>query len=344
MNRDLISFELPEWELTLQRMKPGTSISAVRLLGLLEGEDEAGTEEALCYLEDRRIALDISMLPKDYGSGQTEDRLRREEMLAKSGKLLEGLEENDALGIYLRELAAVPSAGDPSSLMLAYQQGEEDALQRLMTATMGEAVHTAMEYTGRGVLLLDLIQEASLGLWQGALNYVDGDLQDHLMWWMRQYLARAVTMQARQAGVGSKMRKALEDFRAADHRLLTQLGRNPSLEELAMELQVKPEEAEVYEDMLRTARMLEQAKKTPEEGEPEDQQAVEDTAYFQSRQRILDMLSTLTPEQAQVLTLRYGLEGGLPMSAQEAAKTMKLTVQQIISLETEALAKLRTEE
>ena len=342
MNDDMFSFDVPQWELALQRIAPGVSVSAEWLLGFLEGEEEA--EDALSYLEENRIGLDISKLPGDYGSGQTEERLRYEEMLVKSGRLLEELAENDPLGVYLRELASVPAAGDPSLLMDAYKRGDEAALQRLIGVTIGSAVHTAMEYIGRGVLLLDLIQEASLGLWQGVLNYEDGDLEEHLDWWVRQYLARTVTLQARQAGVGSKMRKALEDFRAADHRLLTQLGRNPSLEELAAELHVTLEEAEVYEDMLRTARVLEQAKKEPAEESAEDQQAVEDTAYFQSRQRILDMLSSLTPEQAQVLTLRYGLEGGLPMSAQEAANTMKLTVQQIVDLEMQALTKLRAQE
>ncbi len=344
MNDDMFSFDVPQWELALQRVAPGASISATRLLGFLEGEDETGAEDALAYLEEHGITLDVSKLPKDYGSGQTEERLRYEEMLVNSGKLLEELAENDPLGLYLQELASMPAAGDPALLMDAYKQGDESALQSLIGVTIGSAVHTAMEYTGRGVLLLDLIQEASLGLWQGALNYEGGDLQKHLEWWVRQYLAKSVTIQARQAGVGSKMRKALEDFQAADHCLLTQLGRNPSLEELAAELHVTPEEAEVYEDMLRTARALEQAKKKPEEDTAEDQQAVEDTAYFQSRQRILDMLSTLTAEQAQVLTLRYGLEGGMPMSAQEAANTMKLTVQQVTDLEMQALAKLRTEE
>lgn len=343
MNQDLFSFELPKWELALQRIVPGGSLPAAKFLELLEGEDESEAEEALTYLEEHDIALDITKLPKDYGTGQTEERLRREEMLVKSGKLLNELAENDPLGIYLRELSSVPAAGDPRVLIDAYKQGDQDSLQRLIAVTIGDAVHTAMEYTGRGVLLLDLIQEASMGLWQGALNYDDGDLQAHLTWWVRQYLAKAVTLQARQAGVGSKMRKALEDYRAADHRLLTELGRNPSLEELAVELNVTPEEAEVYEDMLRTARIMEQAKKEPEEESQEDQQAVEDTAYFQSRQRILDMLSTLKPEQAQVLTLRYGLEGGLPMTAQEAAKKMNMTVQQITAMEAEALAKLRTE-
>ena len=93
------------------------------------------------------------------------------------------------------------------------------------------------------------------------------------------------------------MRKALEDYRAADKRLLTDLGRNPTLEEIALEMGISPEDAEVYGEMLRTASLLEKAKQPPKEPQAEDQQAVEDTAYFQSRQRIGELLSTLTPRR-----------------------------------------------
>lgn len=337
------SFERPAWELVTDRLQPGDSLSAARFLTLLEGEDEAEVEAALLCLEQKRITLSIEALPKDYGTGQTEARLRREEMLVNSGELLEDLEETDPLRLYLEEIAGVPSAGDPALLVREYLAGDESALQRLVNVTISRAISMAQEMTGRGVLLMDLIQEASLGLWQGILTYQEGDLDSHLDWWIRQYLAKAVTLQARSSGVGQKLRRALEDYRTADHRLLTELGRNPTLEEIALELHVTPEEAEVYEDMLRAARAMEKAKQMPKEAEPEDDQAVEDTAYFQSRQRILDMLSTLNAQEAQVLTLRFGLEGGLPCSPQEAAAKLELTADQVLQLEAAALEKLRTE-
>ena len=152
-----------------------------------------------------------------------------------------------------------------------------------------------------------------------------------------------MTLQARENGVGQKMRKALESYRAADKELLTRLGRNPTLEEIALEMGISPEDAEVYQEMLRTASILEKAKKQPAEPQPEDEQAVEDTAYFQSRQRIGELLSTLTAQEAQVLSLRFGLEGGLPATPQETAAKLGLTADEVIRLETEALGKLRTQ-
>ena len=340
MNDLIFEFERSAWELAFDKLRRGDSISAVRLLTLLEGEEE--TEDALLELEEKGITLSVAELPKYYGAGETEKRLRLEETLAKTGKLLSSLEESDPLALYLQEIAGVPAAGDPQLLAQRYLDGE-DVGQQLVNVSISRAVTAAENMTGYGVLLLDLIQEASMGLWQGILHYTGGDFDSHIDWWMNQYLAKAVTLHARESGVGQKMRKALEDYRAADKRLLTDLGRNPTLEEIALEMGISPEDAEVYGEMLRTASLLEKAKQPPKEPQPEDQQAVEDTAYFQSRQRIGELLSTLTPQEAEVLNLRFGLEGGLPATTQEAAAKLGITAEEVVRLETEALGKLRTQ-
>jgi len=105
---------------------------------------------------------------------------------------------------------------------------------------------------------------------------------------------------------------------------------------------VAPEEAQVYEEMLRTAQTLAQAKAPAKEPEEEDQ-AVEDTAYFQSRQRIAEMLSTLTEPEAKIVNLRFGLEGGLPCTAEDTAAKLGMTAQEVVAMEAAALAKLRRE-
>lgn len=344
MNEFSFEYEPSAWELALEKLHYGDSVSAMRFLTLMEGEEEYAWEEALQMLEDKHIALLAGDLPKDYGSGEAEKRLRREEMLVNSGKLLENLEEGDPLKLYLDELAQIPAAGDPQLLAQLCLSGDETAMQRLLNVTISRAVEAAQRMTGYGVLLLDLIQEANLGLWEAILHYEGGDFEQYADWWIGQYLAKTVTMQARQNGVGSKMRRALQAYRTADKQLLTQLGRNPTVEEIAIELGVTPEEAEIYQDMLRTAQTMEKAKRSPKEQEPEDDQAVEDTAYFQSRQRILDMLSSLTEQEAQVLTLRFGLEGGQPCTPQEVGVKLDLTADQVVALETAALAKLRNQE
>ena len=342
MNDFVFEFERAPWELAFDKLHRGDAISAARFLTLLEGEEETAVEDALMELEQKGVTLRISDLPKNYGAGETEKRLRLEETLAKTGKLLQNLEENDPLALYLREISGVPAAGDPQLLAQRFLDGE-DTQQQLVNVSISRAVSAAETMTGYGVQLLDLIQEASMGLWQGILNYTGGDFDSHIDWWIDQYLAKAVTLQARENGVGQKMRKALEDYRAVDKRLLTQLGRNPTLEEIALEMGVSPEDAEVYQEMLRTASILEKAKQPTQEPRPEDEQAVEDTAYFQSRQRVGELLSTLTEQEAQVLNLRFGLEGGLPATPQETASKLGITADAVVQIETEALKKLRTQ-
>ena len=193
-------------------------------------------------------------------------------------------------------------------------------------------------------MLLDLIQEGSLGLWQAVRSYHHGDYAAHRDRWIRFYLARAITMQARQSGVGQKMRTALEDYRAVDERLLGELGRNPTLEEIAMELHMSVEQADSVRKMLDDARILAKLKKPPvdEEEEKEAQeQSVEDTAMFQMRQRILDLLSGLSEADQKLLTLRFGLEGGKPLSPEETGRRLGLTAEEVVAREAAALAKLR---
>ena len=317
---DWFSFEQSPWEMAAQKLRSGDTFSAVRLLTLLEGEEEDALEEAFQTLEDLAVALDISQLPEDFGAGDTEKRLRLEKKLTKNGLQPQSLPEGDPLRLYLEEMAGIPAFGDIRLLAAELAEtGDPDVQARLVNLSLSRVVQLAGEFAGRGVLLMDLIQEGSLGLWNGILAY-DGtrDFEQCRDWWIRQYMARAVTLQARTSGVGRKMRGALEAYRTADRQLLAELGRNPTVEEIALELQVSPEEAQVYEEMLRTAQTLAQAKAPAKEPEEEDQ-AVEDTAYFQSRQRIAEMLSTLTEQEARLVNLRFGLEGGLPCTAEDAA-------------------------
>ena len=181
-----------------------------------------------------------------------------------------------------------------------------------------------------------------MGLWRAILSYTGQDMFRHVRdWWIRHYMTKAVTLQARENGVGTKLRSDLEDYRAADRRLLDELGRNATPEEIARDMGITGEKAQVLEDMLQNARVLEKAHAPKPEPTAEDEQAVEDTAYFQSRQRIMDMLSSLNAQEAQVLTLRFGLEGGLPCTAQQVAEKMHLTQEEAVALEAAALAKLR---
>jgi RNA polymerase primary sigma factor len=336
-------FEPTAWELTLEKMEYGTSFSAARFLTLMEGEEEAAVEDALLALEEKHILLDVSDLPKAGGVGEAAVRLRREEQLVKDDALVQNLDETDPLRLYLEELAATPAFGDAQLLADRMLEGDRSVAQQLTNLMLSRVVERSYEMVGRGVLLLDLIQEGSLGLWQAILNYEGGDFENHCDWQIRWDLARAVTMQARASGVGQKLRQAMEDYRAVDERLLSDLGRNPTLEEIAVELHMTADEAAAVAKTLDAARTLAQAKKPaePDEESEEDQQAVENTAYFQMRQRISELLSGLDDADAKLLTLRFGLEGGKPLSPAETGARLGLTAEEVVEKEAAALAKLR---
>ena len=339
------TFELSPWEQKLESLQEGDTINALDLMALLKEEDEETVLEVLDALEQKGVALSIADLPNLPTGGNMALRLRQEAQLVASGNLLTGLEPNDPLRLYLEELAATPAAGDIALLAQEHLDGSESASQKLVTLSLSRVVELACELAGRNVLLLDLIQEGSMGLWQGILCYEGGHFESHRDWWIKEYLARAVFMQARSGDLGQKLRIGMEDYRDMDQKLLSELGRNPTLEEIAEAMHVEPEEAATYANMLTMARTRQQVDEAmePKEAEPEDEQAVEDTAYFQRRQRILELLSTLSKEDAKLLTLRFGLEGGMPLSPEEAGKKLGLTPQEVVIKEANALAKLRAE-
>ena len=345
MNDLEFSFEQSPWEAFRMTKGMGDTVSAVTLLSMLEGEEEQAVEDAMMDLETGCINLDISDLPKSGAFGEAAVRLKQEMQLVKSGFDPELLEESDPLRLYLEEVAAMPVAGEEGLLAKRCAKGEEKAMVQLTNLGLSRVIELAAEHVGYGVLLLDLIQEGSLGLWQAIRNYRSGDYSAYRDRWIRFYMAKTVTMQARNNGVGQKMRRALEDYRQVDERLLGELGRNPTLEEIAEELHMGVEEAASVKKMLEDARLLARAKQPaePEEEQEEQEQAVEDTALFQMRQRILDLLSGLNPEDQRLLTLRFGLEGGKPLSPEDTGKRLGLTPEDVVAREAAALAKLRNQ-
>ena len=343
MNKLEFSFEPAPWEQWLGNFPQGASVPAGGLLTLLEGEEEQELEDALQAMEEAGMELDIRDLPKSFGSGETALRLRQEQQLAQKGISPDGLEENDPLRLYLEEIAAIPVCGDEDLLAQDAAAGKESAANALTNLGLSRVVEMAGAFTGYGVLLTDLIQEGSLGLWKAVGSYREGEYSAFRDRWIRFYLARAVALQARSSGVGERLRQAMEDYRQVDQRLLSDLGRNATVEEIAQELHLSVEQAESVRAMLENARLLQQAhpsaedEQTPEEAE----QAVENTAAFQMHQRIADLLSSLEPEEARLLTLRFGLEGGKPMTPQETGRILGLTPDEVVAREAAALAKLR---
>ena len=285
--------------------------------------------------------LSVADLPRPTITGEAGLRLRREEELVKAGLSPRKLEEGDPLRLYLEDLAGLPACGDERLLAERCAAGDESAREPLTNLGLSRVIELAGEYTGFGVLLLDLIQEGSLGLWEAVQSYSGGDypaLRDRLI---RFYLAKAVTVSAWDAGVGQKIRQAMEDYRAVDQRLLAELGRNPALEEIAEQLHMSPETTRTVKKMLDDASARERTTRGTEDPSEEADQPAENTALFQMRQRIQELLSVLGEEDGRLLTLRFGLEGGLPLSPEETGERLGLTPEEVLAREAAALASLR---
>lgn len=320
-------------------------ISAARLLQFLELSDDLAVEEAFDFLRQNRIALNISDLPPLSLSGSSALRLKQEAQFSNLDKITVGLDENDPLRLYLQELAATPAFGDVQQFAERYVSGEHHLAEVIVNLCLSRVIELSLEYSGHGVLLMDLVQEGSMGLWECIQTFTGGEFKEHADWHIRQAMARSVVLTARDSGVGQMLRGAMEDYRDADQRLLTELGRNPTLEEIAEALHISVEECAAIEKMVTNARNMEKTKQEQEKPEQtaEDEQAVEDTAYFQVRQRIMELLSSLSETDARLLSLRFGLEGGKQLSPVQTGQILGLTPQEVVSREAKALAKLRNQ-
>ena len=338
-------FEQAPWEAYLRSCKNGSVISGWNLISMLEDEEDDAVEDAFSILTVKKLQLDLSGLPQMSAGSNTAQRLQQEREYVTGGLKTALMEETDPLRLYLEEIAAAPACGDEKLLAEQLSSGDQRAAQRLTELGLSRVVEIAAEYAGQAVLLLDLIQEGNIGLWEAISGYRGGDYAAQRDEAIRSSVLKAIVLQVRSNGISQKMKKALQDYRAADQHLLTKLGRNPGLEEIAQEMHISLEQAQTIEKTMADILLLQKAEKlaAPKEETAEDELPVEDTAYFQMRQRISEMMSVLDEQEARILTMRFGLEKGLPMSAEEVAKALGITTAAVTACETAALSKLRAE-
>lgn len=337
------TMDMPDWEAFLQDRPAGQAVPAGAFLAVLEQETEDTVEEAFEVLNDLRLTLDMTSMPKPVVQGTLAERLQLEERLVKTGLKPEAFQQTDPLRLYLEELAMIPAFGDETRLAKQAAAGDEDAAMRLTNLGLSRVVELAQEFVGRGVLLLDLIQEGSLALWQTVQSGAFDNYAAFRDTCIRNAMSKLVLLQARSSGIGQKMRAALQDYRSVDEQLLAELGRNPTAKEIAEKLHMTVEETEIVKKMLDDAVLLQQTENgmKPREEPEEEDQAVEDTAYFQMRQRIQELLSVLPEKDAQLLTLRYGLNQAAPLSPEDTGARLGLSAQEVIAREMAALSKLR---
>jgi RNA polymerase primary sigma factor len=264
-----------------------------------------------------------------------------------------GVKINDPVRMYLKEIGRVDllSAEDEIELAKRIEKGDEEAKRRLAEANLRLVVSIAKRYVGRGMLFLDLIQEGNMGLIKAVekFDYEKGyKFSTYATWWIRQAITRAIADQARTIRIPVHMVETINKLIRVQRQLLQDLGREPSPEEIAEDMDLTPDKVREILKIAQEPVSLE----TPigEEDDShlgdfiEDQDATspsEHAAYELLKEQLEDVLDTLTDREENVLRLRFGLDDGRTRTLEEVGKVFGVTRERIRQIEAKALRKLR---
>ena len=265
----------------------------------------------------------------------------------------DGISIEDPVRMYLKEIGQVPllSADEEVELAKRMAEGDEDAKKRLAEANLRLVVSIAKRYVGRGMLFLDLIQEGNLGLIKAVekFDYHKGfKFSTYATWWIRQAITRAIADQARTIRIPVHMVETINKLIRVSRQLLQELGREPTPEEIAAELDMPVERVREILKISQEPVSLE----TPI-GEEEDSHLgdfiqddnvpvpAEAAAQTLLKEQLDEVLDTLTEREQKVLRLRFGMDDGRARTLEEVGKEFDVTRERIRQIEAKALRKLR---
>ena len=353
----------------LEEGKKSGKVSSKKLVETLDAVDatEEQTEQFYDVLEAAHVEIDVSDVRDLPGTAQLDNPTLGEmeaieaEALEVSDKQLEEEYENakldDPVRMYLKEIGKIPLLTPEEELEVAKDLVSEDekardaARKRMSEANLRLVVSIAKRYVGRGMQLLDLIQEGNLGLMKAVekFDYTKGyKFSTYATWWIRQSITRAIADQARTIRIPVHMVETINKVLRTSHSMVQSLGREPTTQEIAAELHMDVQKVEEILKIAQEPVSLE----TPI-GEEDDShlgdfiqdddasQPAEEASYTLLREQLEEVLKTLTPREEEVLRMRFGLIDGKPHTLEEVGKKFDVTRERIRQIESKALRKLR---
>ncbi len=318
-------------------------------------DDDSLLEEAT----DQTTAEDISaLLPPEFDGPAAEDleeEVDTDEDLLSQEQYFDDASD-DSVRLYLREIGKIPLLNAEEELALAQRvvAGEKKAKDKMAEANMRLVVSIAKRYSGRGLDFLDLIQEGNTGLLR-AVEKFDPDkgfkFSTYATWWIRQAITRAIADQARTIRIPVHMVETINKLLRTQRRMTQELNREPTIEELAKELEMEPEKVEYVMKIKQDITSLDAGvgRDGDEEDsvlkdfiEDEDSATPEESAASQLlKEQVQEILSTLSDREQKIIKMRFGLENGKSHTLEEVGQEFAVTRERIRQIEAKALAKLR---
>lgn len=351
--KEIKTFEERKLELIEKGKKEGF-ITFEELANSLKGLDI--DSDALDELYNAFLENGITVISNEEESSSEEGpgKIKEEEVeILNDEDLTKDININDPVRMYLKEIGKISllSPEEEMDLSIRVANGDQEAARLLAESNLRLVVSIAKRYVGRGLLFLDLIQEGNIGLMK-AVEKFDYDkgykFSTYATWWIRQAITRAIADQARTIRIPVHMVETINKLIRTSRHLLQQLGREPTPEEIAEEMEIPVEKVMEIQKIAQDPVSLETPIGEEDDShlgdfiQDDDSPAPHDSAaYTLLKEQLEEVMNTLTPREAKVLKLRFGLEDGKARTLEEVGREFEVTRERIRQIEAKALRKLR---